>query len=137
MAEQGEIALARLAVERRLVTQEQVLAALRERNAAPTGPDLGERLVARGHLSGAVLAELRVALAQGVSPPARHEASTDHMIPLSSTREAIARECLREAIEMLDTNRAEAIVELQRLREDFQDTESGLAAQAKLAELGG
>ena len=136
MAEQGEIALARLAVERRLVTQEQVLAALRERNAAPVGPDLGERLVARGHLTAALLAELRVALARGESPPARHEASTDHMIPLSSTREAIARECLREAIEMLATNRAEAIVELQRLREDFQDTESGLAAQAKLAELG-
>lgn len=135
MAEEGEIALARLAVERRLVTQEQVLAALRARNAEPSGPDLGARLVARGHLAAATLAELRGAVARGESAPARHEASTDHMIPLSSTREAIARECLREALELLDTNRAEALVELERLSEDFQDTESGLAAQAKLTEL--
>ena len=134
MAEQNEIELARLAVERRLVTQEQVLAALRLRNADPQGPDLGERLVQTGHLSSEVLDELRQAQARGEVPRPRHEASTDHMIPLGSTREVIARECLREAIEMLETDRERALIELRRLTEDFMDTQSGVEASQRLAE---
>tara|TARA_R110002072_G_scaffold3940_1_gene28157 strand:- start:532 stop:945 length:414 start_codon:yes stop_codon:yes gene_type:complete len=134
MAEQNEIELARLAVERRLVTQEQVLAALRLRNADPQGPDLGERLVQTGHLSSEVLDELRQAQARGEVPRPRHEASTDHMIPLGSTREVIARECLREAIEMLGTDRERALIELRRLTEDFMDTQSGVEASQRLAE---
>lgn len=134
MAEQNEIELARLAVDRRLVTQEQVLAALRLRNADPHGPDLGERLVQAGHLTPAVLDELYQARARGEVPRPRHEASTDHMIPLGSTREVIARECLREAIEMLETDRPRALVELRRLTEDFMDTQSGVEASARLSQ---
>lgn len=134
MAEQNEIELARLAVERRLVTQEQVLAALRLRNADPQGPDLGQRLVQAGHLSPAVLVELRAAQARGEVPRPRHEASTDHMIPLGSTREVIARECLREAIELLASDRERALIELRRLTEDFMDTQSGVEASQRLAQ---
>ena len=54
------------------------------------------------------------------------------MIPLGSTREVIARECLREAIEMLETDRDRALVELQRLEEDFSDTQSGIEAGERL-----
>jgi hypothetical protein len=132
MAEQNEIELARLAVERRLVTQEQVLAALRQRNADPQGPDLGQRLVQSGHLTREALDELQQAQARGEVPRPRHEASTDHMIPLGSTREVIARECLREAIEMLETDRERALVELRRLTEDFMDTQSGVEASERL-----
>lgn len=134
MAEQNEIELARLAVERRLVTQEQVLAALRLRNADPAGPDLGQRLVQTGHLTPEALDELRQAQARGEVPRPRHEASTDHMIPLGSTREVIARECLREAIEMLETDRERALVELRRLTEDFMDTQSGVEASQRLSQ---
>lgn len=134
MAEQNEIELARLAVERRLVTQEQVLAALRLRNADPAGPDLGQRLVQTGHLTPEALDELPQAQARGEVPRPRHEASTDHMIPLGSTREVIARECLREAIEMLETDRERALVELRRLTEDFMDTQSGVEASQRLSQ---
>ncbi|MGE0713522.1 MAG: hypothetical protein AB7N76_14235 [Planctomycetota bacterium] len=136
MADQREIELGRLAVERKLVTQEQVLSALRARNADPAGPDLGERLVAGGHLGAAALAALKAAVARGERPRPRSEASTDHMIPLGNTREAIARECLREAEAEVARDLASAIRELQRLAEDFSDTESGVRARERLAELG-
>lgn len=135
MAAQEEIELGRLAVERSLCTQEQVLAALRSRNADPEGPALGERLVAEGHLNVEALAVLRAAVARGMRARPRSEASTDHAIPLGNTREAIARECLREAQGALAGDRAAALRELQRLAEDFSDTESGVRARELLSEL--
>ena len=137
MASEAEIKLGRLAVERRLATEEQVLGALRERNADPHGPELGERLVARGLFSGYVLSELRRALSSGpvVSSQARADASTEHALPLGPTREAIARECLREAEDALASDRAAALLELRRLAAEFSDTESGNRAHALLGEL--
>jgi hypothetical protein len=136
MADAEEIEIGRLAVERDLVTQEQVLSALRARNADPTGPDLGQRLVAAGRLGAEALAALRAAVTRGARARPRSEASTDHAIPLGNTREAIARECLREAEEQLPTNHEAAVQELRRLSEDFSDTESGVAAKKRLESLG-
>lgn len=138
MADEAEIELGRLAVERSLVTQEQVLSALRARNAAPQGPDLGECLLREGLLGAEALAALRAAVQRGVRARARHDASTDLSIPLGNTREAIARECLAEARALLSdpARRDEAQRELKRLVHDFADTESGHAARLLLEEQG-
>lgn len=136
MANESEIQLGRLIVERSLATQEQVLQTLRERNADPEGPDLGARLVEKGILSATQLDDLSAAASAAQSRQARDEATTDHMIPLGSAREAIARECLREAEAALATDQAGALKELKRLSEEFADTESGNRAGALLREHG-
>jgi hypothetical protein len=139
MASEAEIKLGRIVVERKLCTQAQVVATLNERNEDPEGPDLGERLVAKGFFSAYVLAELRRVLEQGAdglpSRP-RHEASTERNISLGTAREAIARECLNEAKAQIDSDREGAIREIQRLAEEFQDTDSGAQARELLKELG-
>lgn len=139
MASPDEIRLGRLAVKRGLVTEEQVLALLRQRNAAPQGPDLGVLLVQRGHVGPQALADLQRAAeaGEGTQAPSRHEASTDHEISLGSAREAIARASLDEAVEALRRGeRAEATKELRRLTTDFRDTESGNKAREVLDSLG-
>ncbi|RMG06548.1 MAG: hypothetical protein D6731_25520 [Planctomycetota bacterium] len=139
MASEAEIRLGRLVVERGLCTQAQVVAALNERNEDPAGPELGERLVAKGYFSAYVLAELRRVLERGAdgSPlRPRHEASTERNISLGSAREAIARECLNEAKARLEDDRAAALQEIRRLAEEFDDTDSGAEARALLDELG-
>lgn len=139
MASEAEIKLGRLVVERKLATEEQVLRTLRERNEDPDGPDLGARLVKRGLIDSGTLPALVRAVEAGESPQSkrRHDMSTDHMIPLAGAREAIARECLREALEALSKNRDSALQEMRRLSREFPDTESGNKAQALLKELEG
>lgn len=133
MATEAEIKLGRLVVTRGLATDAQVLAALRERNADPDGPDLGQRLVAMGLFSGYVCEELkRVATGSPEERRPRHEQSTDAMISLGTAREAISRECLNEAIAMLGPSRKAALEEIARLAEEFSDTESGLKAKSVL-----
>lgn len=141
MASPEEIRLGRLVVKRGVCTDEQVLALLRVRNQDPTGPDLGVILLQRGLLGPQLLAELQRAVAQGEGTPAtsRHEASTDHEVSVSSAREAIARECLNEAVAALrgaNAGREEALRELRRLAAEFSDTESGNRARAVLDEVG-
>jgi hypothetical protein len=139
MASPVEIKLGRLVVDRGLCTQEQVIVALKERNADPEGPTLGARLVAKGFFSDYVLKELERVVETGVDGrPARgrHEASTERNIHLGSAREAIARECLNEARAQLDLDRDAALREIRRLAEEFQDRESGVAASELLRELG-
>lgn len=137
MASEAEIQLGRLAVSRGLATQEQVLAALHQRNADPDGVDLGERLAGAGLLTPPALAELRAAVAGGaaVAPPKRHEAATDLEIPLGPAREMIARECLEEAKRFLASDPKAATLELRRLVDEFPDTESGNRARTLLSEL--
>ena len=111
MAAQAEIKLGRLVVERGLCTQEQVIVALKERNADPEGATLGERLVAKGFFSDYVLKELERVVATGADgrpTRQRHEASTERNISLGSAREAIARECLNEARALIDDDRDNA-----------------------------
>lgn len=136
MANEAEIKLGRLAVERGLVTEAQVLDALRERNADLAGPDLGAVLVRRGLLDAPTREELARAVAAGAAaaPRQRHDMSTDHMIPLEGAREAIARECLAEAQAALERDPEGARRELRRLAEEFADTESGARARALLEE---
>lgn len=137
MASEGEIKLGRLAIERGLVTEAQVLEALRERNADLAGPDLGVVLVRRGLLDEAARADLARAVAAGAAaaPRERPDVSTDPMIPLEGAREAIARECLDEAQAALRRDPEGARRELRRLAEEFADTESGARARALLEEL--
>ena len=134
MANESEILLGRLIVERSLATQEQVLQTLRDRNADPEGPSLGERLVKKGVLTQEQLDDISAAGRATELRQGRDEAATDHMIPLGSAREAIARECLREAEAALATDRDSALKELGRLAAEFADTESGNRAQALLGE---
>ena len=139
MATDHEIRLGKLVVERKLCTDEQVLTTLRERNAEQDGPTLGARLVTKGFFSEYVLSELVRVLdvgEDGTPIRPRHEASTERNISLGSAREAVARECLNEAKNQLETNPAAAVKEIQRLANEFQDTESGNAAKALLEELG-
>lgn len=141
MASQQEIELGRLAVARGLVTEEQVLTALRARNQDPAGPDLGALLVARGLVPRALVDALRGAVERGEGRqpprrPARDELSTEHEISLGGAREAIARDTLEEAQAALATRRDEALRELRRLADEFPDTESGNRARELLAELG-
>ena len=95
---------------------------------------LGERLVTKGVLTQQQLDDVGAAARASELRQGRDEAATDHMIPLGSAREAIARECLREAEAALDTDRDGALKELQRLAEEFADTESGNRAGALLRE---
>ena len=139
MASADEIRLGRLAVKRGVCTDEQVIALLRTRNQDPAGPDLGVLLLQKGAITPQLLAELQRAAAQGEGAPAtsRHERSTDHEISVSSAREAIARECLDEAVVFLREKgkRDEALKELRRLAAEFADTESGNRARAILDEV--
>ena len=137
MASEAEIRLGRLAVERGLATEEQVLAALRERNAEPEGADLGDRLTAAGVLAEGALRDLRAAVAAGAAaaPRPRHEAATDLEIPLGPAREMIARESLNEIQSLLPGRQDEAAHALRRLSEEFPDTESGNRARTLLREL--
>ena len=132
MADTDEIKLGRLAVSRGLCSQEQVLSALRARNAAPEGPTLGTILVERGLVTLEALSELRAALLRGEEQRERHEASTEREISLGGTREAIARACLEEALTALPKDRPGALRELERLAAEFGDTESGNKALAHL-----
>ena len=132
MASGDEIKLGRLAVQKGLLSQEQVLAALRVRNAAPAGPALGAVLVEKGLLSPAQLAELSASLERGEDPRDRREVSTEQEISLSGTREAIARACLEEALAALGRDRQGALRELARLSSEFGDTESGNKALSHL-----
>ncbi len=138
MATEVEIELGRLAVARGHATEAQVLDALQERNRDLTGPDLGARLVARGVIDETTRRALEAAVSSGAAPRprSRHDMSTDHLIPLEGAREAIARECLAEAQRALSSDPAGARRELQRLVEEFADTESGNRARALLEELG-
>jgi len=140
VASAEEIRLGRLAVKRGVCTDEQVIALLRARNQDPSGPDLGVLLLQKGALTPQLLAELQRQVAQGEGAPAtsRHERSTDHEISVSSAREAIARECLDEAVVFLREKgkRDEALKELRRLADEFADTESGNRARAILDEVG-
>lgn len=139
MASDQDIQLGKLVVARTLCTDEQVLTTLRERNADPHGPDLGERLVAKGYFSQYVLSELLRVLDTGEDghpQRPRHEASTERNISLGSAREAVARECLNEAKAQLESNREAAVREIRRLATEFQDTESGNLAQDLLGEIG-
>jgi len=137
VASEAEIRLGRLAVERGLATEEQVLAALRERNAEPEGADLGDRLTAAGVLAEGDLRDLRAAVAAGAAaaPRPRHEAATDLEIPLGPAREMIARESLNEIQSLLPGRQDEAAHALRRLSEEFPDTESGNRARTLLREL--
>ena len=140
MASEHEIALGKLVVERNLATQEQILTTLRERNEDPEGDELGARLVAKGFFSEYVLQELARVLELGDDgKPARprHEASTERVISLGSAREAVARECFNEAKSQLEADPENAIREIRRLADEFEDTESGNAARAFLDGLSG
>lgn len=138
MASEEEIRLGKLVVQRKLCTDEQVLSTLRERNEDADGPALGVRLVGKGFFSEYVLTELNRVLdvgEDGAPTRPRHQASTERHISLGSARESVARECLTEAKSQLNTNREEALKEIKRLADEFQDTESGNAAKALLEEL--
>jgi hypothetical protein len=141
MASEVEIRLGRLVVKRGLATEEQLLQALRQRNQAPGGPDLGQLLVQKGLLTPPVLAALQRDAAEGkgqvpAAKPARHEVTTDHQINLGSAREAIARECLDEALANMGKKKDEAVKELARLAAEFADTESGNRAKEVLRAVG-
>ena len=132
MATADEIKLGRLAVNRGYLSQEQVLAVLRVRNAAPEGPTLGALLVERGLLSQEQLAELRSSLLRGEEARDRREVSTEREISLAGPREMIARACLEEALAALGRDREGALKELARLASEFGDTESGNKALVHL-----
>jgi hypothetical protein len=140
VADEREIQLGRLAVKRGFVTEEQVLQTLHVRNQSPSGPTLGELLVARGFLPKGIMDALNEAVMRGEGKPAarprRDEMSTEHEISLGGAREAIARESLEEAQAHLKTNREEALKELRRLADEFPDTESGNRARALLEQHG-
>jgi len=139
VADEVEIRLARVAVSRGFITQEQALALIRRRNEAPDGADIGALLVQEGWVPAGAIEGLQAAVASGndttAMPRPRHEMSTEHEISLGSTREVIARECLNEALSDLEGNRELALRELERLAEEFPDTESGLRARERLREL--
>lgn len=139
MASEQEIQLGRLAVKRGFLTEEQVLAILRDRNADAAGPDLGALLVARGLVTQPIVAALKEAVKRGEGKPAarRDEMSTEHEISLGGAREAIARASLEEAQALVKSRPAEAVAELQRLAQEFADTESGNRARKLLEQLSG
>ena len=138
MASTHELELGRVLVNQGLLTQEQVLSLVRTRNEAPSGPELGALTLDRGLVSAAQLTQAQkdVAAGKGKWVVARDQMETNCEISLSATREAVARECLSEALARLDADRAQAVQELRRLAEDFSDTESGNRALEHLRALG-
>jgi hypothetical protein len=134
VASEQEIQLGRLAVKRGFLTEEQVLAILRDRNEDAAGPDLGALLVARGLMTAPIVGALQEAVKRGEGKPAsrRDEMSTEHEISLGGAREAIARASLEEAQALVRSRPAEARAELVRLAAEFADTESGNRAKKLL-----
>lgn len=139
MATEEEVRLGRLVVTRGHATEEQVLNALRERNAKPRGPDLAAILEARGLVPPPTIEELRRAVArgEGLASFDRNEASTDHEISIHGTREVIARDQLEEALRAAKAQPRVAHRELKRLAEEFRDTESGVRAEREARALEG
>lgn len=126
MATEEEVRLGRIAVQLGFATEEQVIDALRARNAA--GGDLGDVLVQRGLVPRPELPRLR---AEAKAPPrarSRDDASTDHEISITGTREILARDQLAEALRAMPRDPRAALRELRRLAQDFPDTESGVRA---------
>jgi hypothetical protein len=132
VATEEEVRLGRIAVQRGFATEEQVIDALRARNAA--GGDLGDLLVARGLVPRAELPRLREQ-AKGARPAARDEVSTDHEISIAGTREILARDQLTEALKAVKRDPRNALRELKRLAEEFPDTESGVRADQEARRL--
>jgi hypothetical protein len=128
VASEEEVRLGRLAVQRGFATQEQVIEALRVRNTS--GGDLGELLVKKGFLPAAELVRLREAARAAPSGTGKtwNEASTDHAISITGTREILARDQLSEALRVKHKDPRGALRELRRLEGDFPDTESGVRA---------
>jgi hypothetical protein len=133
VATEDEIRLGRLAVKRGYATEEQVLDALRERNAQGPRGDLGRVLAARGLVTAPVLEQLKAEAAGGGGAPSfgavdRADASTDHAISITGTREVIARDQVEEALLAARRDPRVALRELRRLAQEFSDTESGVRA---------
>jgi hypothetical protein len=139
MASEAELRLGRLAVKRKLVTEEQVLGALHARNRDPKG-DLGEQLVTLGMIKRPDLDDLRARVERGEgreAATARQDRSTDHEISLTGVRETLARDQLEVALVRASRDKKGALAELERLAKEFPDTESGVKAALEAKRLRG
>src|SRR5947208_149485 len=131
MASDDELRLGRLAVKHGLVTEQQVIDALQSRSG-----ELGDVLVARGHLGRDRLAKVRDLVRQGQgAAPSRYEATTNAEIAIGGTREILARDQLDDALAAVKKNPAGALRDLRRLAGEFADTESGVRAEVELKAL--